>query len=108
VVRQRNRNRRDPGIFKGETAMTDREYEKQWHLDKKVPLALIVTIIAQTVIAAWAASNIWTRVGELEHKVEIATPQAERIIRLETKVDGITGSLAEIKTLVSRRSDGRP
>jgi hypothetical protein len=27
---------------------------------------------------------------------------------LETKVDGITGSLAEIKTLVSRRLDGRP
>jgi len=38
----------------------------------------------------------------------LAAPQAERIIRLETKVDGITGSLAEIKTLVSRRMDGRP
>ena len=30
--------------------------DRQWHLDKKVPLALIVTIIAQTIIAAWAAS----------------------------------------------------
>jgi hypothetical protein len=88
--------------------LSDRDYERQWHLDKKVPLALIVTIVAQTIIAAWAASNIWTRVGELEHKVEIAAPQAERIIRLETKVEGITGSLAEIKTLVSRRMDGRP
>ena len=88
--------------------LSDPDYEHQWHLDKKVPLALIVTIIAQTIIAAWAASNIWTRVGELEHKVEVAAPQAERIIRLETKVDGITGSLAEIKTLVSRRMDGRP
>jgi hypothetical protein len=86
----------------------ERDYESQWHLDKKVPLALIVTIIAQTIIAAWAASNIWTRVGELEHKVELAAPQAERIIRLETKVDGITGSLAEIKTLMTRRMDGRP
>ncbi len=88
--------------------MSDSDYERQWHLDKKVPLALIVTIIAQTIIAAWAASNIWTRVGELEHKVEIAAPQAERIIRLETKVDGITGSLAEIKALVSRRIEARP
>ena len=86
----------------------ERNDENQWHLDKKVPLALIFTIIAQTMIAAWAASNIWTRVGELEHKVELAAPQAERIIRLETKVDGITGSLAEIKTLVTRRLDGRP
>jgi len=87
--------------------MAEPDDTTQWHLDKKVPLALIITIIAQTVIAAWAASNMWTRVGELEHKVEVAAPQAERIIRLETKVDGITGSLAEIKTLVTRRADGR-
>lgn len=53
----------------------ERDDERQWHLDRKVPLALIVTIIAQTMIAAWAASNIWTRVGELEHKVEIAAPR---------------------------------
>jgi hypothetical protein len=86
----------------------DAQREREWHLDRKVPLALIITIVGQTIFAAWAASNIWTRVGELEHKVEAAAPQAERIIRLETKVDGITGSLAEIKTLVSRRIEGRP
>jgi hypothetical protein len=88
--------------------MSQRDDDQQWHLDRKVPLALIFTIIAQTIVAAWAASNIWTRVGELERKVEMAAPQAERIIRLETKVDGITGSLAEIKTLVTRRVEGRP
>jgi hypothetical protein len=88
--------------------MSHRDDDQQWHLDRKVPLALIFTIIAQTIVAAWAASNIWTRVGELERKVEAAAPQAERTIRLETKVDGITGSLAEIKTLVTRRTEGRP
>jgi hypothetical protein len=35
--------------------------DRQWHLDKKVPLALIMTIIGQTVVAAWGASNLWTR-----------------------------------------------
>jgi hypothetical protein len=82
--------------------------DRQWHLDKKVPLALIMTIIGQTVVAAWGASNLWTRVGELERQMQIAAPQFERIIRLETKVDGITGSLSEIKALINRRGEPRP
>lgn len=82
--------------------------DRQWHLDKKVPIALIVTIVGQTVVAAWGASNLWTRVGELERQMQSAAPQFERIIRLETKVDGITGSLSEIKALINRRIDQRP
>jgi len=82
--------------------------DRQWHLDKRVPLALIMTIIGQTVVAAWGASNLWTRVGELERQMQTAAPQFERIIRLETKVDGITGSLSEIKALINRRSEQRP
>jgi hypothetical protein len=82
--------------------------DRQWHLDKKVPLALIMTIIGQTVVAAWGASNLWTRVGELERQMQIAAPQFERIIRLEAKVDGITGSLSEIKALINRRVEPRP
>jgi len=82
--------------------------DRQWHLDEKVPLALIMTIIGQTIVAAWGASNLWTRVGELERQMQIAAPQFERIIRLETKVDGITGVLSEIKALINRRTDQRP
>jgi hypothetical protein len=82
--------------------------DRQWHLDKKVPLALIMTIIGQTVVAAWGASNLWTRVGELERQMQIAAPQFERIIRLETKVDSITGSLTEIKALINRRAEQKP
>jgi hypothetical protein len=82
--------------------------DRQWHLDKKVPLALIMTIVGQTIVAAWGASNLWTRVGELERQMQIAAPQFERIIRVETKVDAITGSLSEIKALINRRSEARP
>ena len=90
--------------------MTDasRDYDLQWHLDKKVPLALIMTIVCQTIVAAWGASNLWTRVGELERQMQIAAPQFERIIPLEAKVDGITGGLSEIKALINRRTDQKP
>ena len=90
-----------------ETPVSDTE-DRQWHLDKRVPLALIMTIIGQTIVAAWGASNLWTRVGELERQMQTAAPQFERIIRLETKVDGITGSLSEIKALIGRRTEVRP
>jgi hypothetical protein len=82
--------------------------DRQWHLDKRVPLALIMTIIGQTIVAAWGASNLWTRVGELERQMQTAAPQFERIVRLETKVDGITGVLSEIKALINRRTEQRP
>ena len=61
----------------------DRPEDREWHLDKKVPLALIITIVAQTVAISWGASNLWTRVSELERQMQIAAPQFERIIRLE-------------------------
>lgn len=82
--------------------------DHDWRLDRKVPLALILTIVGQTVVAAWGASNLWTRVGELERQMQVAAPQFERIIRVETKVDGITGSLSEIKALINRRIDPKP
>jgi hypothetical protein len=82
----------------------DRDYERHWHLDKQVPVALIATIIcgglAHTLTLVWFASNIWTRVGDLEKKVETAAPQIERIIRLETKVDGLHTGIQEVKALL--------
>jgi len=84
----------------------DRPEDRQWHLDKKVPLALIITIVAQTVAISWGASNLWTRVSELERQMQIAAPQFERIIRLEAKMDAISGSLSEIKALI--RGEARP
>lgn len=85
--------------------MTDPIPDKHWALDRKVPIALIIAIAGQTFFWVWGASNLWTRVGELEHKVEMAAPQAERIIRVETKVDLITGTLTEIKALIGRRNE---
>ena len=78
------------------------EEKEQWHLDKRVPLALIFTIAMQTAgLLIWGA-NLSTRVVQLETQIASAAPQAERIIRLETKMDSIFGSLAEIKALIQR------
>lgn len=71
-----------------------------WHLDKRVPLAIIVSILAQTGGIIWWASAIDRRVTELElTKTEIAAEMSARnivnarqdqaIVRLETQFLGI-------------------
>ena len=84
----------------------EKDDDKRWVLDRHVPLALIVTIVVQTVVAVWGASNLWARVGELEREVATLTPQAERLIRLEEKLGSVQATLTEIKALLrdARRS----
>ena len=90
--------------------MTDDSYayDGQWHLDKKVPIAIIVTMAVQVMFFAWWGGGFSNRVEQLERQMVAVVPQAERIIRLETKVDAITGSLSEIKALINRRTDQKP
>lgn len=40
--------------------------QEPWHFDKKVPIALIVTIVVQTVAVVWWASGIHHRVATVE------------------------------------------
>ena len=83
------------------------QYEREWHLDKKVPIALIATLAAQTVVVVWWAASLSARVQSLEHQALAIAPQAGQIIRLETKVDVINGTLAEIKAILRGR-EARP
>jgi hypothetical protein len=84
-----------------------RKYEQEWHLDRRVPIALILALAAQTSAISWWAATVSARVDLLEHQIVAIGPQTERIIRLEGKVDAITGSLWEIKTLIDRKPEPR-
>jgi hypothetical protein len=81
--------------------------DRHWHLDRKVPIALILALGAQTSAVSWWAATLSARVDLLERQVLAIAPQSERIIRLESKVDGIATSLWEIKALIDRRPDSR-
>jgi hypothetical protein len=87
-----------------EAAMTDTMPRDHWSVDRKVPIALIATIVmgglVHTLSFAWAASNLWTRVGELERRAEMAEPLRDRMTRLEGKADTIATTLQEIKALI--------
>lgn len=40
--------------------------DEPWHLDRKVPISIIVTLVAQIVGFAWIASKLDSRVAYLE------------------------------------------
>lgn len=82
--------------------MTERDHDTQWHLDKKVPLALIGTIVMQTIMVTWWAANASARLEAVEKKVEAAAPQAERIVRLEEKIGVVQQGINELKAMLMR------
>lgn len=76
--------------------------DTKWHLDKKVPIAMIVTIAMQTAGFVWWAASLSERVNTLERDALRSAPYAERIVRLETKMESIADGIQEIKRLLSK------
>jgi hypothetical protein len=88
--------------------MSEPDDDGHWHLDKRVPLALIASIffgmLVQTLGAVWWASGMSARVDELERKVTATAPQSERIKGLEVNMEVVKDGIAEIKRLIRRES----
>jgi hypothetical protein len=82
----------------------DRSGEGRWQLDRRVPIALIVTIIVQTAGLVWWASSLTERVNTLERRADASAPQAERITRLEVNIEVVKDGIAEIKRIVRREA----
>jgi hypothetical protein len=50
----------------------DLEYEmdQHWHLDRKIPIAFILTLLAQTFLGGWWAATTSARLEALYNKVD--------------------------------------
>lgn len=73
---------------------------KHWTIDKRVPLALILTISIQTCGIVWWASGLTTRVEQLERQAQASAPQADRLTRVEVRLDNVVDGISEIKALL--------
>jgi hypothetical protein len=76
---------------------------QHWHLDKRIPVAIIITLAIQTGGAIWFASGISHRVDSLERQQLSSASQGDRIIRLETRMESIAEHLIEIRNLLRQR-----
>ena len=75
---------------------------QHWSVDKRVPVALIVTLLIQTGAAIWWGARIDSRVEFLERQNVVTAPHAERIIRLEEKVGTIKDGVDDIRMMLRR------
>lgn len=76
----------------------------KWHMDRGVPVTLVVSMVilflGQTVTAAWWVSKLDARVDILEVARVTTAPQADRLTRVEVKVENIQLGITEIKDLI--------
>lgn len=88
------------------TTSPDREDDgdRQWHLDKRVPIGLMVMILIQTITfvyfgTSWK-SDIDHRLVVLEKSDDSRSMQGNRIVVLETQFSYITDSLRRIENKI--------
>ncbi len=68
-----------------------------WHLDKKVPLALITVILTQTFFFGWWASNVEARIAEQERKIAPVASLEIVIARLDERMKSLTELLNKLE-----------
>lgn len=80
----------------------DREASSHWHLDKRVPIALIVAMAVQTAGALVWAGAAMQRIDYLEREVSASSRIGERTARVEEQMRYLRQSVDRIETKLDR------
>ena len=76
--------------------------DSSWHLDRKVPVAIILALGVQTAGVVWWGATVAERLNALERKVELAAPQADRLTKVETRLEAVQDGISEIKSILRK------
>ena len=85
-----------------------RRPEDRWHLDKRIPLALIVTIAMQTLAATWWAASVDARLAAVEEAAATSRNVGERITRLEVQQQELRQDLRDLIQVLRQNNGGTP
>lgn len=69
----------------------------RWHLDRRVPVVIVVTLMLQAAGSVWWASDMSARVSALESAIVANNQDRERLVRVETTVQSIDLRLARME-----------
>lgn len=83
---------------------SDNSLSRHWHLDKRVPIALILTLLIQSAGIAWWMASTTEKVSVLEKRLDALSPQEDRLTRVEVNIEYIKMSLTEIKQALKTTS----
>lgn len=81
---------------------------EQWHLDKRVPIALIFTLLMQIFSFGWIASQMNSEIGTNRKDIDRAITQLDRLqiesnqqaIQLGRIEEGISGMRRDIQSML--------
>lgn len=81
---------------------TDDPASRSWHLDKRVPVALLISLAVQTGAIIWWAAGITARLEQVERQQAASAPHSERLTRVETRLEAVQSGIERIERLVSQ------
>jgi len=79
--------------------------DSSWHLDKRVPISIIVALLAQSAAIVWWGSQLQIRVELIEADIRATATVEGRIIRNETRIEQIDRSLGRIEEKIDQVID---
>jgi uncharacterized coiled-coil protein SlyX len=77
---------------------TAEEIPNSWHLDKRIPIALILAVLAQTSAGVWWAATI-------EHRVQSAEIRMTRLEVNEAKANEASGRFDRTLAAIAQSQD---
>lgn len=84
---------------------------EDWHLDKRVPIGIIIAILSQTLFFTYIGTQWKTvtdnRINSLEKYQAATENQKDRILVLEQSIMRVREDLAEIKDLLRSQKTGQ-
>lgn len=92
------------------------EEKQQWHLDKKVPVSIIVVIVLQIIAGAWSIATVTATLNETVRRVEVLEADrnanrldslrtSDRLARIEERLEGQNAILKRIERLLDKRDN---
>ena len=77
--------------------------DNSWHLDKRVPIALIFTMLAQFAAGIWWVADINGRVNYIERERDRNSNLSGEIIQIKEQLRGIERVIGRLETFLDRR-----
>lgn len=75
--------------------MSDRD-DNGWALDKKIPVALIMTLLVQTAGFAFWVGQLSIRIDQLEVQSQRYLTNGDRLTRLEVRIDNLIETVRDL------------
>ncbi len=77
----------------------------RWRFDRQVSLGLVVTVFLQAAAALMWAGRASARIDDMQRRLDVQAPVAERLARLEAQAEATRQSLVRIEARLERGHD---